>query len=92
MEELFGILFFLETVSNIINKIISKKGRIISYIKSIISVSISVQIVIIPIMMYYYKTISFTFLISNILSRFSHKYNNSLRFYNNNNIFSIYRN
>lgn len=65
-----GIIFFQKYINKILDKFIKKKSKIINYIKSIISVSLSVQIIIIPIMVYYYKTISLTFLISNILTGF----------------------
>ena len=45
----------------------SYKNKIINYIKDIIIVSISAQIIIMPIIAYTYKTISITFFITNIL-------------------------
>ena len=45
----------------------SKLMKIIEYFKQIIIVSISANIIIMPIIMYFYNKISFTFLISNIL-------------------------
>lgn len=82
-----GIVFFLKPVTSFINKFIKNKGKIIDYVKNTIAVSFSVQIVIIPIMIYYYKTISFTFFISAILSRIYNKCNYNIRIYPCNNIF-----
>ena len=65
-----GIIYFLKIITDIFNKLIKQKGKIITYIKGIISVSISVQIIIIPIMICNYNTISLTFFISNILTSF----------------------
>lgn len=63
----------IKSGKNLIDKKIEKnniKEKIVKYIKQIISISISVQIIIIPIMIYNYKTISLTFLITNILASF----------------------
>ena len=85
-----GIVFYQKNISQGLNKIIKRKGKIINYIKGIISVSLSVQTIIIPIMAYYYKTISITFLISNILSRFFNKYYNYFWVYFNYIFFYIF--
>ena len=58
-----GIVFFLKHIRNILDK-----KKIPKYIKEIASVSIAVQIVIMPIMIYSYKTMSLTFLIANLLT------------------------
>ena len=50
-----------------IAKIIQKYG-IVKYIKESISVTVSANIVIIPIMMYHFNTISLSFFISNLLA------------------------
>lgn len=92
MEELFGIIFFFEIIQKEFDKIIKQKGKIAYYIKNTISVSLSVQIVIVPIMIYYYKTISFTFLIANLLSRSFNKHNHNFRIYYYNHINTIYGN
>ncbi len=63
-----GIALFLEPINKILDKIIENKNMVWNYIKGIVSVSFSVQIIIAPIMIYFYKTISLTFLISNILT------------------------
>lgn len=60
----------MEIIDRILNKVIKKDNKLTKYIKGIISVSISVQIVIMPIMIYNYKTISLTFLVGNILTSF----------------------
>lgn len=65
-----GIALFLEPINKMLDKIIKNKNRVWNYIKGIISVSLSVQIIIAPIMIYFYKTVSLTFLISNILTSF----------------------
>ena len=58
-----GIVFFLKPIREIF-----EKTKIPKYIKEIASVSIAVQIVIMPVMIYSYKTMSLTFIISNILT------------------------
>lgn len=65
-----GIALFLETINKILDKIIKNKNRVCTYIKGVVSVCLSVQIIILPIMIYFYKTVSLTFLISNILTSF----------------------
>ncbi len=47
---------------------VKPKNKILNYIKQTILVSISANIIIIPIMMYYFNTISATFIISNVLA------------------------
>lgn len=79
LEGLSGIVCFLEPVNKLLDKAISKDGKILKYIKGVLAISISVQIVIMPIMIYFYKTISFTFFIANILTRFFNQYNYNLR-------------
>jgi len=58
-----GIILFNTNVENLLNKI-----RINSKLSKLLSVTISAQIMIMPIMMYRFNTISFTFYISNILA------------------------
>ena len=70
MGEYYGIIYFMEIINKGLNKLIKKDNKLTKYIKSIISVSLSVQIVIIPIMIYNYKTLSLTFFIANILTSF----------------------
>ncbi|MCI8620575.1 MAG: hypothetical protein HFJ50_01835 [Clostridia bacterium] len=70
MEEYFGIIYFSKILDDFFNKIIKSKNKLIKYIKIIISVSTSVQIVIAPIIILNYKTISATFFIANILTSF----------------------
>ena len=70
MEEYYGIIYFMEIINKGLNKLIKKDNKLAKYIKSIISVSLSVQMVIIPIMIYNYKTLSLTFFIANILTSF----------------------
>ena len=65
-----GITIFLEPIEKTLDKIIKSKNKLWKYSKGIISASLSVQIIILPIMIYNYKTISLTFLISNILTNF----------------------
>ena len=60
----------MEIINKGLNKLIKKDNKLAKYIKSIISVSLSVQMVIIPIMIYNYKTLSLTFFIANILTSF----------------------
>lgn len=78
-------------IKEIINKKVTKNGKLINYLKDTVAVSLSVQIVIAPIIIYFYKTISFTFIISNILSRIFNKYNNNFWLYNFSNILCISR-
>lgn len=63
-----GILGFFQIIKDFIDSKIRKEGKIMEYLKTTIGISLAVQIMITPIMMYFHKTISFTFLISNILS------------------------
>ena len=71
MVEYYGIISFMDIINKELNKLVKKDNKITKYVKSIISVSISVQIVIMPIMIYNYKTLSLTFFIGNILTSFS---------------------
>ena len=57
-----GIVAFNKVVTNSIEQL---SNKINNYIKESISVTISANIVIIPIMMYTFNTISFSFVISN---------------------------
>ncbi len=61
-----GIICFL----GIFNKREKTKNKIKEYVKNIFFVSLSAQIVIMPIIAYSYKTISITFFITNILTSF----------------------
>lgn len=86
MEECYGIISFLDIVDkksfeirkeNKIEQNTKKEekkyifvNKIKEYIKEIVLVSISVQIIIFPIMLYNYKTLSLTFIITNILTSF----------------------
>lgn len=58
---LFNKILFKNT------KFIDFKNKIINYIKQILIVTLSANLIIIPIIMYHYNTISLTFLISNLL-------------------------
>lgn len=60
-----GIMLLNKNIEQILNKI-GIKGKL----NSILSVTISAQIMIIPITMYKFNTISFTFFISNILATY----------------------
>lgn len=72
MEELFGIVYFL----NLFNKktkgnsltVNKYKTKIMLYIKDTFLVSTYAQIIIMPIIAYTYKTVSLTFFITNILT------------------------
>ena len=66
-----GIICFLNN-KNSSNKLITNtyKEKIIRYIKNTSLVSLSAQIVLIPIILYNYKTVSLTFLITNILTSY----------------------
>lgn len=68
MVEYFGIIFFVGIVDGFLNKLIKNNNKLIKYIKTLISVSVSVQIVILPILAVNYKTISALFFIANILT------------------------
>lgn len=63
-----GILGFFQIIKDFMDSKIRKKGKVMEYLKTTIGISLSVQIMIAPIMMYFNKTTSFTFLIANILS------------------------
>ena len=60
-----GIVAFNKVVTNFIEKL---SNKINNYIKESISVTVSANIVIIPIMMYTFNTISLSFVISNLLA------------------------
>ena len=60
-----GIVAFNKVVTNSIEQL---SNKINNYIKESISVTISANIVIIPIMMYTFNTISFSFVISNLIA------------------------
>ena len=60
-----GIVAFNKVVTNQIEQL---SNKINNYIKESISVTISANIVIIPIMMYTFNTISFSFVISNLIA------------------------
>ena len=60
-----GIVAFNKVVTNSIERL---SNKINNYIKESISVTISANIVIIPIMMYTFNTISLSFVISNLLA------------------------
>lgn len=63
-----GILGFFQIIKDFMDNKIRKNGKVIEYLKTTIGISLSVQIMIAPIMMYFHKTTSFTFLVANILS------------------------
>lgn len=68
-----GILIFAKPINNVIesikNKILKERtSNIIQYILQTINISISANIVIIPIMLLNFNTLSFSFLISNLLA------------------------
>lgn len=73
-SEQFGIICFMNKIKENIEEtsliLKSNKNKIISYIKDIVIVSVSAQIMIMPIIAYNYKTISFTFFITNIFTSF----------------------
>ena len=66
-----GIICFLNNKKSS-TKLISNtyKEKIIRYIKNTILVSLSAQIILMPIILYNYKTVSLTFLITNILTSY----------------------
>ncbi len=61
-------MYFSKPIEEMLSKIIKGNGKIKKYIKSVMALSISVQIIIMPIMIYNFKSISLVFLISSILS------------------------
>lgn len=69
-----GIICFLEIFNKKEKPKLSTENKVIAkiktYIKGIFFVSLSAQIVIMPIIAYSYKTISFTFFVTNILTSF----------------------
>lgn len=81
LVEQFGIILFLNKLELIQNKNNSKtieildescsiKKKILSYIKDTSLVCISAQVIIFPIIAYNYKTLSLTFVITNILTSY----------------------
>lgn len=63
-----GIIFFYELIFTFINrKINSNSNKIITKLNEIVSISISAQILIIPLSIIFFNTISLTFLLSNLL-------------------------
>lgn len=52
----------------VIDRKIGKGGKFKEYLKNALAISTIVQLTIAPIIMYFYKTVSFTFLVANILS------------------------
>jgi len=52
----------------VIDRNIGKGGKFKEYLKNALAISTIVQLTIAPIIMYFYKTVSFTFLVANILS------------------------
>ena len=88
MEELFGIICFFEITNKLLDKFINKDFKVIKYIKNVLAISISVQLVIMPITMYFYKTISLTFFVANILTRILNQHNYNFRTNLNYNFFS----
>lgn len=61
-----GIVLIYKSLEKHITKI--KKNKIIIKIVEILGITISANIIIIPIMMYHFNTLSLTFLISNLLA------------------------
>ncbi len=70
MLEPFGIICFIGIFKEKKKDISNPKKKVISYIKNIFLVSISAQILIMPIIAYSYKTVSLTFFITSILTSF----------------------
>ena len=78
MAERFGIILFLNifskkksnTGSILLYDTHNKKNNIYIYLKDVSFVSVSAQIIIIPIIAYTNKTISLTFIITNILTSY----------------------
>lgn len=74
MEVQFGIICFLnkfkENTKEKSIKVITYKDKIFSYIKNTSLVSISAQIMIFPIIVYSYNTLSLTFVLTNILTSY----------------------
>lgn len=63
-----GIVLLNEKISNFIQEKKKAKSKILQYIITSIIITISANILIIPIMIYQFNTISFTFWISNLLA------------------------
>ena len=73
MEEQFGIVCFLSISKNNNNKELIRynyKNKLLGYVKNICKLSISAQIMIIPIIIYNYHKISLTFLVTSILTSY----------------------
>ena len=62
-----GIILFHNTVLKIFNKIISKESKIIKIIQQILSVTISAQVIITPILLLNFHTISIYSLFANLV-------------------------
>ncbi len=62
-----GIVIFSKFINRFISIKISFKNKIIKYIIDAFSISISAQIMIFPIMVYSFNTVSFSFFIPNII-------------------------
>ncbi len=63
-----GIIFFYDTIFTFVNrKINSNSNKVITKVNEIVSISISAQILIFPLSMILFNTISLTFLFSNLL-------------------------
>ena len=64
-----GIVILNDKISNFLNgKLNKKSNKIIKYIIESFSITLSANLIIIPVMAYSFSTISFTFWISNILA------------------------
>lgn len=63
-----GIILFYDRIKNYLEKKIKIKNKFISYIITSISISFSAQIIIFPIMLIIFGSISFTFFVFNILA------------------------
>ena len=73
-----GIILFLNTFtkkknnsdSKLLYDLHDRKRKILKYLKDVSFVCVSAQIIIMPIIAYTYKTISLTFIITNILTSY----------------------
>lgn len=64
-----GIIVLVDKIKNSLNNIEeTKTKKIIKYFRNMGLVTISAQIMILPITIYYFNTISFTFLLSNLVA------------------------
>ncbi len=64
-----GIIVLMEKIKDLdTNHKETEKKKIIEYLKNIGIVTISAQIMILPIIVYYFNTVSFTFILSNLLA------------------------